>query len=107
MGIELVLKLRSDSLHLNTVGAVYARPHEDGESPKVTDVLVRNTRASRFVLAPGPYEYRFFVRAGSGRYKLSLSAYDGDLVLQAKEFDTEIATHGVIFRFDVPEKPAS
>ncbi len=75
MGRDLILKLRSDSAHINTIGAIYARSDDDDAPPKVTDVLARPTQASRFVLNPGRYEYRFYVQAGAGKYTLSVSLF--------------------------------
>jgi hypothetical protein len=107
MGRDLILKLRSDSPHINTVGAIYDRSDHDDAPPKVTEVLARSTQASRFVLNPGRYEYRYFVQAGSGKYTLSVSLLGSDAVLQQKDFDSEIATHGLIFRFEIPKPPTS
>jgi len=106
MGRELILKLRSDSPHLNSVGVIYDSDDPDDSPPKVTHVPVSNGEGSRFVLNPGRYEYRYYVQAGSGKYTISVLLTESGAVLQQKEFDSEIATHGRIFRFEVPP-PAS
>jgi hypothetical protein len=104
LGEELILRLKSPSAHINARGAIYARSREDDDEAKVTDVKARNTLGSRFVLNPGKYEYEFTVRGGEGKYVLGIGYARTEVHFHEKEFDSDVATQELIFRFDVPER---
>lgn len=97
---RIKLTLRSDEYHLSAVGYLFRAPAPEVDPAGVKPFSIRNTVFPEFDLEPGNYVFRFRVRNGSGRFKLSAIDTARDQSTSA-EYDTSNGFEGLTFNFTV------
>ncbi len=100
MNLKIVMT-RGES-PIQTDGDIYSDPYTvDDLPPLVSDVFVRRTRESRFVLDKGKYQYRFVIQNKDGEIELEAVDEATGNSVASKKFHTKHGHIARLFKFEV------
>lgn len=98
---KLRIKSKSDSLHLQVDGDIFASPRSGDAPPLVSAVLADNVSNSRFVLAIGKYAFLFAIINGRGEVEVTAEDADTGAALATKKFDSADGHRARVLEFEV------
>jgi hypothetical protein len=98
---NLRIKSKSESIHLQVDGDIFASPRSGDAPPLVSAVLADNMSNSRFVLPVGKYAFLFAIINGRGEVEVTVEDANTGAKLGTKKFDSADGHRARVFEFEV------